>query len=145
MVYQLTASILQPLISFYTDKRPQPYLLPFAMLSSMIGLLTLAFAPSYEFLLICAMTLGLGSSIFHPEASCIASLSSGGAHGLAQTVFYVGGNFGSALGPLYAAYIVLPRGQHGLAWFAIAAITIMSWLGHWTLPTAMPDGPPRAS
>jgi len=134
LVYQVTASILQPLIGFYTDKRPQPYLLPFAMLSSMIGLLTLAFAPSYEGLLVGATMLGVGSSIFHPESSRIARLSSGGAHGLAQSVFQVGGNFGSALGPLFAAYIVLPRGQHGLAWFALAALTgtvIMSWLGHW--------------
>ncbi len=134
LVYQITASILQPLIGFYTDTRPQPYLLPFAMLSSMIGLLTLAFAPSYDLLLVGAMMLGLGSSIFHPESSRIARLSSGGAHGLAQSVFQVGGNFGSALGPLFAAYIVLPRGQQGLAWFAIAALAgmvIMSWLGHW--------------
>ena len=134
LVYQMTASILQPLIGFYTDKRPQPYLLPFAMMSSMIGLLTLAFVASYEGLLIGATMLGLGSSIFHPESSRIARLSSGGAHGLAQSVFQVGGNFGSALGPLFAAYIVLPRGQHGLAWFALAALTgmvIMAWLSRW--------------
>jgi FSR family fosmidomycin resistance protein-like MFS transporter len=134
LVYQVTASVLQPLIGFYTDARPQPYLLPFAMLSSMIGLLTLAFAPNYGSLLLGAMMLGLGSSIFHPESSRIARLSSGGAHGLAQSVFQVGGNFGSALGPLAAAFVVLPRGQHGLAWFAIAAIAgmvMMSWLGHW--------------
>ncbi len=134
LVYQVTASVLQPLIGFYTDTRPQPYLLPFAMLSSMIGLLTLAFAAGYGSLLVGAMLLGLGSSIFHPESSRIARLSSGGAHGLAQSVFQVGGNFGSALGPLMAAFVVLPRGQHGLAWFAIAALAgmvIMSWLGHW--------------
>ncbi len=134
LVYQITASVLQPLIGFYTDSRPQPYLLPFAMLSSMIGLLTLAFAAGYGSLLVGAMLLGLGSSIFHPESSRIARLSSGGAHGLAQSVFQVGGNFGSALGPLMAAFVVLPRGQHGLAWFAIAALAgmvIMSWLGHW--------------
>ncbi len=134
LAYQITASILQPLIGFYTDSRPQPYLLPFAMLASMVGLLTLAFAPSYHALLGGATMLGLGSSIFHPESSRIARLSSGGAHGLAQSVFQVGGNFGSALGPLLAAYIVLPRGQTGLAWFAIAALggmVIMTWLGHW--------------
>lgn len=134
LAYQITASILQPLIGFYTDKRPQPYLLPLAMLSSMIGLLTLSFAPGYAMLLVGAIMLGLGSSIFHPESSRIARLSSGGAHGLAQSVFQVGGNFGSALGPLFAAYVVLPRGQHGLAWFAIAALAgmiIMSWLARW--------------
>jgi FSR family fosmidomycin resistance protein-like MFS transporter len=134
LVYQITASILQPLIGFYTDLRPQPYLLPFAMLASMVGLITLAFAPSYHALLAGAALLGLGSSIFHPESSRIARLSSGGALGLAQSVFQVGGNFGSALGPLFAAYIVLPRGQNGLAWVAIAALggmVIMTWLGHW--------------
>jgi FSR family fosmidomycin resistance protein-like MFS transporter len=134
LVYQITASILQPLIGFYTDSRPQPYALPFAMLASMAGLITLAFAPSYELLLAGAAMLGLGSSIFHPESSRIARLSSGGAHGLAQSLFQVGGNFGSALGPLLAAYVVLPRGQAGLAWFAIAALggmIIMTGLGHW--------------
>ena len=134
LVYQITASILQPLIGLYTDQRPQPYWLPFAMLASMAGLVTLAFAPSYGVLIAGAALLGLGSSIFHPESSRIARLSSGGAHGLAQSVFQVGGNFGSALGPLLAAYVVLPRGQSGLAWFAIAAaggMIIMTGLSHW--------------
>jgi FSR family fosmidomycin resistance protein-like MFS transporter len=134
LVYQITASILQPLIGFYTDSRPQPYSLPFAMLASMVGLVTLAFAPSYAVLVAGAAMLGLGSSIFHPESSRIARLSSGGAHGLAQSVFQVGGNFGSALGPLAAAYIVLPRGQAGLARFAIAAlggVIIMTALSRW--------------
>jgi FSR family fosmidomycin resistance protein-like MFS transporter len=134
LVYQITASILQPLIGFYTDSRPQPSALPFAMLASMSGLIALAFAPSYRLLLAGAAMLGLGSSIFHPESSRIARLSSGGAHGLAQSLFQVGGNFGSALGPLLAAYIVLPRGQAGLAWFAIAALggmIIMTGLSRW--------------
>ena len=134
LVYQFTASILQPLIGFYTDARPQPYSLPVAMMASSLGLITLAFAPSYHGLLAGAALLGLGSSIFHPESSRIARLSSGGAHGLAQSVFQVGGNFGSALGPLLAAYVVLPRGQHGLAWFSIAALggmVIMTALSHW--------------
>jgi FSR family fosmidomycin resistance protein-like MFS transporter len=134
LVYQMTASILQPLIGFYTDKRPQPYSLPFAMVSSLLGLVTLAFAPNYAMLMFGASMLGLGSSIFHPESSRIARLASGGAHGLAQSLFQVGGNFGSALGPLLAAYFVLPRGQHGLAWFAIpafAGVIIMTGLGHW--------------
>lgn len=133
-VYQITASLFQPFIGHYTDRRPMPYSLPFGMASSMGGLLTLAFAPSYGVLLVGAMLLGLGSSIFHPESSRIARLASGGAHGLAQALFQVGGNFGSALGPLAAAFIVLPRGQAGLAWFALAAlagIVILTGLGHW--------------
>ncbi|WP_244610557.1 MFS transporter [Microvirga pakistanensis] len=133
-IYQLTASIFQPFIGLYTDRRPMPYSLPLAMVSSMSGLLTLAFAPNYEILLAGAVLLGLGSSIFHPETSRIARLSSGGAHGLAQSLFQVGGNFGSALGPLAAAFIVLPRGQHGLAWFAIAAVAgiiLLTGLAHW--------------
>jgi FSR family fosmidomycin resistance protein-like MFS transporter len=144
LIYQLTASILQPLIGFYTDKRPQPYALPFAMVASMLGLLILAFAPDYATLLIGASMLGLGSSIFHPESSRIARLASGGAHGLAQSLFQVGGNFGSALGPLMAAYFVLPRGQAGLAWFALAAlggIFIMSGLSRWYSS----NGPARAA
>jgi MFS transporter, FSR family, fosmidomycin resistance protein len=133
-VYQLTASLFQPFIGHYTDRRPMPYSLPFGMASSMVGLLTLAFAPSYGALLIGGMLLGLGSSIFHPESSRIARLASGGSHGLAQALFQVGGNFGSSLGPLAAAFIVLPRGQAGLAWFAFAAlagIIILTGLGHW--------------
>jgi FSR family fosmidomycin resistance protein-like MFS transporter len=97
-------------------------------------LLTLAYAPNYEMLLVGGMLLGLGSSIFHPESSRIARLASGGSHGVAQALFQVGGSFGSALGPLAAAFVVLPRGQHGLAWFALAAlagIIILTALGHW--------------
>lgn len=133
-VYQLTASIFQPFIGLYTDRRPMPYSLPLAMVASMSGLLTLAFAPNYGTLLAGAVLLGLGSSIFHPETSRIARLSSGGAHGLAQSLFQVGGTFGSALGPLAAAFIVLPRGQHGLAWFALAAVAgiiLLTGLAHW--------------
>jgi MFS transporter, FSR family, fosmidomycin resistance protein len=107
------------------------YSLPFGMGASMAGLLTLAFAPNFE---VGGTLLGLGSSIFHPESSRIARLASGGAHGLAQSVFQVGGNFGAALGPLAAAFVVLPRGQSGLAWFALAAlggIIILTGLGHW--------------
>ena len=133
-VYQLTASIFQPFIGHYTDRRPMPYSLPFGMLSSMTGLLALAYAPSYGWLLAGAVLLGLGSSIFHPESSRIARLASGGSHGLAQSLFQVGGNFGSALGPLAAAFVILPQGQRGLAWFAIAAlagIVLLTALGHW--------------
>jgi MFS transporter, FSR family, fosmidomycin resistance protein len=133
-VYQLTASLFQPFIGHYTDRRPMPYSLAAGMALSMAGLLTLAFAPSYGVLLVGSMLLGLGSSIFHPESSRIARLASGGSHGLAQSLFQVGGNFGSALGPLAAAFIVLPRGQAGLAWFALAAlagIIILTALGRW--------------
>ena len=132
--YQLTASLLQPFIGFYTDRKPLPYSLPFGMGASLIGLVTLTFAPSFPVLLAGGMMLGLGSSIFHPESSRIARLASGGAHGLAQSLFQVGGNFGSALGPLAAAYFILPRGQSGLAWFALAALggmVILTGLGHW--------------
>jgi len=133
-VYQLIASLFQPFIGHYTDRRPTPYSLPVGMASSMAGLLTLAWAPSYGILLIGSMLLGLGSSIFHPESSRIARLASGGSHGLAQSLFQLGGNFGSALGPLAAAFIVLPRGQLGLAWFALAAVAgiiVSSALGRW--------------
>jgi MFS transporter, FSR family, fosmidomycin resistance protein len=133
-VYQVTASLIQPFIGYYTDRRPMPYSLPFGMASSLAGLMTLAFAPNYVALLAGAMLLGLGSSIFHPESSRIARLASGGSHGMAQALFQVGGNFGSALGPLAAAFIVLPRGQHGLAWFALAAIAgivVLTGLGRW--------------
>jgi FSR family fosmidomycin resistance protein-like MFS transporter len=134
LVYQLTASLLQPFIGFYTDRRPLPYSLPFGMAVSLAGLLTLAYAPNFPALLAGGMLLGFGSSVFHPESSRIARLASGGAHGLAQSLFQVGGNFGSALGPLMAAYVVLPRGQQGLAWFALAAlggVLILSGLGRW--------------
>ncbi|MBW8768787.1 MAG: MFS transporter [Gemmatimonadetes bacterium] len=134
LVYQITASILQPVVGLYTDHRPQPYSLPVAMLASMTGLLTLAFGPDYHTLLFGAALLGLGSSIFHPESSRIARLASGGAHGLAQSVFQVGGNVGSALGPLAAAFVVLPRGQHGLAWatpVGLTGIVVMTWLSRW--------------
>ena len=134
LVYQITASILQPLVGLYTDHRPKPYSLPFAMLASMTGLLTLAFGPDFHTLLFGAALLGLGSSIFHPESSRIARLASGGAHGLAQSVFQVGGNLGSSLGPLAAAFVVLPRGQHGLAWavpVAVVGIVVMTWISRW--------------
>ncbi|WP_448151380.1 MFS transporter [Labrys miyagiensis] len=133
-VYQVTASIFQPFIGHYTDRRPMPYSLPVGMASSMTGLLALALAPSYGWLLVGSVLLGLGSSIFHPESSRIARLASGGSHGLAQSLFQVGGNFGTSLGPLAAAFIILPRGQSGLAWFAIAAlggIILLTALGHW--------------
>jgi len=134
LVFQITASLLQPFVGFYTDRKPQPYSLPVAMTISMCGLLVLAFAPSYSMLLLGGALLGIGSSIFHPESSRLARLASGGAHGLAQSIFQVGGNFGSSLGPLLIAFVVLPRGQKSLAWFTLAAlfgIILLTGLGHW--------------
>lgn len=134
LTYQITASLLQPLIGLYTDHKPQPFSLLAGMGASMLGLVTLAFAPNYAVLLAGATLLGIGSSIFHPESSRIARLASGGAHGLAQSLFQVGGNFGSALGPLLAAFFILPRGQESLAWFALAAVggmAVVTMLGQW--------------
>jgi FSR family fosmidomycin resistance protein-like MFS transporter len=120
--FQVTASLLQPVIGMYTDKKPLPFSLPFGMCLTLIGLLMLAFAHSYEMLLVGSAFVGLGSAIFHPESSRVARLASGGRFGLAQSLFQVGGNFGSAIGPLLAAFIVVPLGQGGIAWFSIAAM-----------------------
>ena len=125
LAFQLTASLLQPAVGIYTDLRPQPYSLPIGMGFTMVGLLMLAFAPSYPLLLVSVAFVGIGSSIFHPEASRIARLASGGRHGMAQSVFQVGGNFGSAIGPLLTAVIVLSRGQVAVAWFALFALAGM--------------------
>ncbi|QRR00057.1 MFS transporter [Dyadobacter sandarakinus] len=122
LCYQLTASIFQPFVGLYTDKHPKPYSIVAGMSFSMMGITSLAFAPSFEWILLSVGLIGIGSSIFHPESSRIAHLSSGGKRGLAQAVFQLGGNGGSALGPLLAALIVAPFGQHGLAWFALAAL-----------------------
>jgi FSR family fosmidomycin resistance protein-like MFS transporter len=134
LTYQITASLLQPVVGQFTDRRPMPYSLPVGMGFTMVGLLTLSFAPSFAVLLPGAALLGVGSSIFHPESSRIARLASGGQHGLAQSVFQVGGNFGQSLGPLLAAFFILPRGQSSLAWFALAALGgmgILTTLGTW--------------
>jgi len=140
-VYQLTASLLQPLVGLFTDRKPMPYSLVFGMGSTLLGLLTLAWAPSFPALLAGGMLLGFGSSVFHPEASRIARQASGGAHGLAQSLFQVGGNLGSALGPLLAAFVILPRGQGSLSWFAFAALAgmvVMVRLGSWQRRNAKP-------
>ncbi len=134
LVFQVTASLLQPLIGIYTDKRPLPYSLSVGMGCTLIGLLLLAYAHAYWVLLIGAGVVGLGSAVFHPESSRVARLASGGRHGLAQSLFQVGGNFGSAMGPLLAAFIVLPRGQESVAWFSLAALLGMAILwqvGQW--------------
>jgi MFS transporter, FSR family, fosmidomycin resistance protein len=122
LTYQICASVLQPLVGTYTDKHPQPYSLSVGMASTLIGLLTLALAPNYACVLVAAAFVGAGSAVFHPESSRIARLASGGRHGLAQSIFQVGGNAGSSLGPLLAAVIVIPHGRRSVAWFALAAI-----------------------
>ncbi len=122
MTFQLTASLLQPVIGMYTDKRPMPYSLPAGMTSTMIGLFVLAYAGNYAMLLLGASLIGIGSAVFHPESSRVARMASGGRYGLAQSVFQVGGNFGSSLGPLLAAFIVVPKGQTSVAWFSAAAL-----------------------
>lgn len=125
LTYQTTASLLQPAIGFYTDKRPRPFSLPVGMGATLIGLLLLAAARSFPSLLIAAALVGTGSSVFHPESSRVARMASGGQHGLAQSIFQVGGNTGLSLGPLLAAFFVLPRGQNSLAWFSLIALTGM--------------------
>ncbi|MBH3470499.1 MFS transporter [Pseudomonas putida] len=121
LVYQVTASLLQPWVGTYTDKHPQPYLLPAGMLVTLVGIALLAFAGSYEMLLVAAAVVGVGSATFHPEASRVARMASGGRFGTAQSTFQVGGNTGSALGPLLTAAIVIPHGQPAIAWFMLAA------------------------
>ncbi|WP_095114818.1 MFS transporter [Pseudomonas sp. Irchel 3F3] len=121
LVYQVTASLLQPWVGMYTDKHPQPYLLPAGMLVTLAGIALLAFAGSYEMLLVAAAVVGVGSATFHPEASRVARMASGGRFGTAQSTFQVGGNTGSALGPLLTAAIVIPHGQPAIAWFMLAA------------------------
>ncbi len=122
LTYQLTASLLQPLIGHYTDKRPKPYSLPFGMGFTLVGLALLSVAANFPTILAAAALVGMGSAVFHPESSRVARLASGGQHGLAQSVFQVGGNAGSSLGPLLAAFIVLPGGQHSIIWFTLAAL-----------------------
>ncbi|HEY2257522.1 MAG TPA: MFS transporter [Variovorax sp.] len=122
LTYQLTASLFQPLVGLYTDRKPTPYSLPIGMAFTLSGLLLLAFAPSYAVVLLAAALVGTGSSIFHPESSRVARMASGGRHGLAQSLFQVGGNTGSALGPLVAAAVIVPFGQRSVAWFGLAAL-----------------------
>ena len=122
LVYQLTASLLQPLVGLYTDRRPTPYSLPIGMTFTLSGLVLLAYAPSFALVLVAAALVGTGSSIFHPESSRVARMASGGRHGLAQSLFQVGGNTGSALGPLLAAAVIVPFGQRSVAWFGLAAV-----------------------
>lgn len=133
-VFQTVASLLQPLVGSYTDRRPLPYSLPAGMALTLGGLVLLAEAGSFHLILVAAMLIGAGSSIFHPEASRLARLASGGQHGFAQSIFQVGGNFGSSLGPLLAAAIIMPRGQRHVLWFgllALGGIVVLTRVGGW--------------
>ncbi|QGZ59226.1 MFS transporter [Paraburkholderia acidiphila] len=130
LAYQVTASLLQPLIGRFTDRKPQPYSLPLAMVFSFCGVFALSRAQRFLALIGAAMLVGVGSSVFHPETSRVARMASGGRHGLAQSIFQVGGNAGSAIGPLLAALIVVPNGQGSLAWFTAAALLAMILLWH---------------
>jgi FSR family fosmidomycin resistance protein-like MFS transporter len=146
LTFQGTASVLQPVVGYYTDRYPTPYSLVLGMASSLIGLLLMSVATGYGMVLLAAGLIGMGSSVFHPESSRVARLASGGRHGTAQSVFQVGGNFGTALGPLAAAFIVLPYGQGSLAWFSIVALIAMillAGIGSWYGKTIkLNDGEP---
>jgi MFS transporter, FSR family, fosmidomycin resistance protein len=134
LAFQITASMLQPVVGLYTDKKPKPYSLVAGMGFTLVGLLILSQADSYPVILGSAALIGTGSSVFHPEASRVARLASGGRYGLAQSLFQIGGNFGSACGPLLAAFIVVARGQGSLAWFSAAALIamiILFQIGNW--------------
>lgn len=136
LTYQVTASLLQPWIGLYTDKHPKPYLLPCGMMVTLLGIALLATAGSYPMLLLAATVVGIGSATFHPEASRVARMASGGRFGTAQSTFQVGGNAGSAIGPLLTAAIVIPHGQPAVAWFMVAAlvaVAVLFRLSGWTL------------
>lgn len=143
MAFQATASVLQPLIGHYTDKKPFPYSLPMAPALSLIGLVVVGLAHSYEMILVGATLIGIGSSIFHPEASRLARLSSGGRYGFAQSVFQVGGNFGTSIGPLLAAFFVVPHGQGSVAWLSLLAllsVAVLSYAAKWYAHHLSPKG-----
>jgi FSR family fosmidomycin resistance protein-like MFS transporter len=132
--FQLTASVLQPVVGRFTDRHPKPYSLAFGMAITLVGLVFLARAPSYHMILFSSVLIGLGSAIFHPEASRVAHMAAGDRHGFAQSVFQTGGNFGSSLGPLLAALIIVPNGQSSILWFtllALAGIALLAKVGGW--------------
>lgn len=134
LTFQLTASLLQPLVGYYTDRRPKPYSLAAGMGATLVGLLILSQAGSYPLILVAAALVGVGSSVFHPEASRVARMASGGKHGFAQSLFQLGGNLGSSLGPLLAALVVVPHGQASIAWFSAVALlgmVILTRVGGW--------------
>ncbi len=148
LTYQLTASLFQPLVGLYTDKKPVPYSLPVGMTFTLSGLVLLAYSPNFAMVLLAAALVGTGSSIFHPESSRVARMASGGQHGLAQSLFQVGGNTGSALGPLVAAAVIVPHGKSSVAWFAMVALVgivlllqVSKWYG---ANRVTPKGAPKA-
>jgi FSR family fosmidomycin resistance protein-like MFS transporter len=135
LTYQLTASLLQPLIGLYTDRRPMPYSLPVGMGFTLFGLLSLSQAGSFGAVVLSAMLIGMGSSVFHPESSRVARMAAGSQPGLAQSLFQIGGNLGSAIGPLLAALIIVPQGQGSVAWFSLFAllgVVVLSFVGRWS-------------
>jgi MFS transporter, FSR family, fosmidomycin resistance protein len=145
--FQITGSVLQPFIGFATDKKPWPAILPLAPCFTLVGFLLLALAPSYPLLLTAAVSIGIGSAMFHPDASRVARLSSGGRYGFAQSIFQVGGNVGTSFGPLLAAWFIIPHGQRSILWFALLAVvslSILAMVAKWfanhltTAPTAAP-------
>ncbi len=134
LAYQMAASILQPIVGLYTDKKPQPFSQIFGMLFTLSGIILLSFASSFHVIIVSVILVGIGSSIFHPEASRISFLASGGKRGLAQSIFQLGGNAGTAIGPLLVALIVVPNSQHYIIWFAIVAILaliVLSRIAFW--------------
>ena len=134
LAFQCTASLLQPLVGVWSDKRPMPYSLPVGMGSTLVGLIVLSQASSYPVILLAAAMIGMGSAVFHPESARVARLASGGRYGLAQSLFQVGGNVGSAIGPLLAAFIIAPRGQGAIVWFSAAALfgmLVLFQVGRW--------------
>src|SRR5579872_4916658 len=134
LTMQVTSSMLQPMVGLFADRRPQPYSLAAGMAFTFTGLVLLAHATSFPVLLFAAAVAGMGSSVFHPESSRMARLASGGRHGLAQSLFQVGGNLGSSSGPLLAAFIVVPHGQGSIGWFSLAAliaIAVLFSVGRW--------------
>ena len=144
LVNQVTASLLQPMVGYATDRRPLPFSLAFGMSFTLCGIILLASAHVYGLILLAAALIGVGSSVFHPESSRVARLASGGRHGFAQSFFQVGGNLGSAIGPLLAALVVVPFGQGAIAWFAIVAIigiTVLWRVGAWYKPRIVRRAP----
>src|SRR3954471_21382228 len=134
LAFQFTASMLQPVVGLYTDRKPQPYSLMVGMGFTLVGLAMMSQATTYPVILLSAALIGMGSSVFHPEASRVARMAAGGRYGLAQSLFQVGGNLGGASGPLLAAFIVVPRGQASLLYFcaaALIAMTVLFQVGNW--------------
>lgn len=147
LVFQFTSSLLQPLIGIATDRRPRPWSLPAGMACTLVGLLLLSRAPTYAAILVAAGLVGLGSAVFHPESSRVARLASGGRYGMAQSLFQVGGNTGTSFGPLLAAFIVLPFGQHAIALFAVIAllgVALLARVSAWYAAHLAPRGAKRA-